>query len=184
MNTSQTPEQMLREFHATKAIHAGLMPNFPTTDIPDWVRDLRMALLDEEVQELREAVAEGDIVKIADALGDIEHVTRGTAVAYGIPSDAVFAEIFRSNMTKDNSPAEGKLVKGPGYEPPSIAEVLTRHGAAALTTNLPCGCEVKLSNVACWYHHEREYGVAYPGCGECQFAVTPLIHNCAGEPAR
>lgn len=119
-----TPEQMLREFHTVKAIHGGLMPPFPTADIPGWVRDLRMALLDEEVQELREAVAEGDIVKIADALGDIEHVTRGTAVAYGIPSDAVFAEIFRSNMTKDNSPAEGKLVKGPGYEAPDIAGVL------------------------------------------------------------
>ncbi len=123
-----TPEQMLREFHATKAIHGGLMPERPTTDIPAWVRDLRMALLDEEVEELREAVAKGDIVAIADALGDIEHVTRGTAVAYGIPSDAVFAEIFRSNMTKDNSPAEGKLVKGPGYEPPRVAEILAITG--------------------------------------------------------
>jgi predicted HAD superfamily Cof-like phosphohydrolase len=121
---AQSPEQMLREFHASKAIHAGLMPSAPTADIPGWVRDLRMRLLDEEVEELRAAVAAGDIVAIADALGDIEHVTRGTAVAYGIPSDAVFAEIFRSNMTKDNSPAEGKLVKGPGYEPPRIAEIL------------------------------------------------------------
>jgi len=128
--TMTSPEQMLREFHASKAIHNGLMPKTPTAGIPDWVRDLRMALLDEEVEELREAIAEGDIVKIADALGDIEHVTRGTAVAYGIPSDAVFAEIFRSNMTKDNSPAEGKLVKGPGYEEPQIARVLGLGGAA------------------------------------------------------
>lgn len=132
-----TPEQMLRTFHASKAIHGGLMPGRPTADIPDWVRDLRMALLDEEVEELRKAVAEGDIVAIADALGDIEHVTRGTAVAYGIPSDAVFAEIFRSNMTKDNSPAEGKLVKGPGYEPPRIAEIL---GVPEPLTDVPMVC--------------------------------------------
>ena len=119
-----SPGRMLREFHASQAVHAGLMPSTPTTDIPDWVRDLRMDLLDEEVGELHEAVAAGDIVKIADALADIEFITRGTAVTYGIPSDAVFAEVFRSNMTKVNTPEEAKLVKGPGYEPPRIAEIL------------------------------------------------------------
>lgn len=124
-----TPEQMLREFHAAKAVHGGLMPDQPTADIPGWVRSLRMVLLDEEVEELRDAVRAGDIVKIADALADIEFVTRGTAVAYGIPSDAVFAEVFRSNMTKDNTPAEAKLVKGPRYEPPRIAELLAVHAA-------------------------------------------------------
>lgn len=118
-----SPEQMLREFHASKVVHGGLMPPAPTADIPGWVRDLRMSLLDEEVGELREAVAAGDVVKIADALADIEFITRGTAVAYGIPSDAVFAEVFRSNMSKDNTPEEAKLVKGPRYEAPRIAEI-------------------------------------------------------------
>jgi predicted HAD superfamily Cof-like phosphohydrolase len=123
-----TPEQMLREFHATKAIHGGLMPERPTTDIPDWVRTLRSDLLLEEVRELLDAVAESDITGIADAVADVVYVAVGTAVAYGIPFDAVFAEVHRSNMTKVNSPAEAKLVKGPGYEPPRIAELLTRDG--------------------------------------------------------
>ena len=127
MKTS--PEQMLREFHASKAIHAGLMPETPTADIPQWVQELRMKLLDEETDELSEAVLARDIVKIADAIGDIAYVVAGTAVAYGIPFDAVFAEVHRSNMTKINTPEEAKLVKGPGYEPPRIAAILAITGS-------------------------------------------------------
>ena len=122
-----SPEEMLREFHATKRIHAGLMPEVPTTDIPDWVRSLRWHLFSEEVSELGEADADHDIVKMADAIADIVYVLVGTAVVHGIPFDAVFAEVHRSNMTKVNTPDEAKLVKGPGYEPPDIA------GAMGLT---------------------------------------------------
>jgi hypothetical protein len=119
-----TPEQMLREFHRSKAVHGGYLPAYPVADPPDWIRDLRESLLTEERQELTDAIAERDIVKIADAVADIVFVAVGTAVTYGIPFDAVFAEVFRSNMTKTNSPAEAKLVKGPGYEPPRIATML------------------------------------------------------------
>jgi phosphoribosyl-ATP pyrophosphohydrolase len=119
-----SPEQMLREFHASKAIHGSLMPQQPTVDIPDWVRVLRWKLLTEEFRELGEADAAGDIVKIADAIADIVYVLVGTAVVHGIPFDAVFAEVHRSNMTKHNTPAEAKLVKGPDYEPPDIAHIL------------------------------------------------------------
>ena len=115
-----SPEQMLREFHASKAIHGGLMPWRPTADIPAWVQMLRMDLLDEEVGELHEAVEKGDIVKIADAIADLTYVAVGTAVAYGIPFDAVFAEVHRSNMTKlgkDGKPVyreDGKVIT-PGW---------------------------------------------------------------------
>lgn len=120
----RSPEVMLREFHAAKAVHGGLMPPAPTASIPLAVRDLRASLLAEEVAELAAAVAAGDIVKIADGIADIVYVAVGTAVTYGIPFDAVFAEVHRSNMTKTNTPEEAKLVKGPGYEPPDIARVL------------------------------------------------------------
>lgn len=49
--------------------------------------------------------------------------------------------------------------------------------AAAIVT-LDCGCKVRSGNVACWYHHEREYGVAYPGCQDCRFNVPPVVHRC------
>ena len=90
-----------------------------------------MAFLDEEVQELRDAMAAGDVVGIADAVADIVYVAVGTAVTYGIPFDAVLAEVHISNMTKVNSPAEAKLVKGPGYRPPDVAGVLAEATAEA-----------------------------------------------------
>ncbi len=102
----------------------------PTADIPTAEAVLRQALLDEEVEELRAAVAEGDVVGIADALADIVYIACGTAHAYGIDLDAVVAEVHRSNMTKlgvDGRPvyrADGKVLKGPGYEVPRLAAVL------------------------------------------------------------
>ena len=132
-DVAASPEQMLREFHASRAIHGGLMPEQPAADIPGWIQRLRVDLLDEEVEELREAITEGDIVKIADAIGDIAYVAVGTAVTYGIPFDDIFAEVHRSNMTKVNTPDEAKLVKGPDYQPPDIAGVLMDHTAPPAT---------------------------------------------------
>jgi predicted HAD superfamily Cof-like phosphohydrolase len=123
-----TLAQMLREFHTVMNVHGGLMPARPTADIPDRIRDLRRALLAEEIGELQAAVLAGDLVEIADAIADSVYVLVGTAVTYGIPFDEVFAEVHRSNMTKINDPAAPKLVKGPDYEPPRIAEILA--GAA------------------------------------------------------
>jgi predicted HAD superfamily Cof-like phosphohydrolase len=122
---------MTREFHSALHVHGGFAPGSPTADVPERLAKLRQALLDEEVEELRDAVAAGDIVKIADAIGDIAYVIGGTAVTYGIPFDAVVLAVHRSNMTKTNTPDEAKLVKGPGYEPPRIAEVLRAAGRTA-----------------------------------------------------
>ena len=102
----------------------------PTVDIPVEEAQLRQALLDEEVDELRAAVASADVVGIADALADIVYIACGTAHAYGIDLDAVVAEVHRSNMTKlggDGRPVyrgDGKVLKGPSYEPPRLSEVL------------------------------------------------------------
>jgi predicted HAD superfamily Cof-like phosphohydrolase len=123
-------EAMAREFHAALRVHGGFAPESPTAAVPERLRKLRQALLDEEVEELREAVAAFDIVKIADALADIAYVISGTAVTYGIPLDAVLAEVHRSNMTKTNTPAEAKLVKGLHYEPPRIAEILAEQAGS------------------------------------------------------
>lgn len=57
----QTPEQMLREFHASKAIHGGLMPERPTADIPEWVRDLKAADERAAVAEARAGEAEAEV---------------------------------------------------------------------------------------------------------------------------
>jgi hypothetical protein len=124
-----SPEQMLREFHAAGGDAAGPVPAVPTGGVPNWVQELRMKLLDEETGELSEAVIAGDIVEIADALADIVYVAVGIAISSGIPFDAVFREVHRSNMTKfiggPVTNTDGKIVKGPHYEPPDIAGVLS-----------------------------------------------------------
>ena len=63
---------------------------------------LRVGLLAEELQELRDALAARDVVEVADALADLQYVLLGTAHEFGM--GACFAELFdevhRSNMTK------------------------------------------------------------------------------------
>ena len=120
----QTAPEMIREFHAAMGDQPHSL-GFPG----EIVRTLRMRLIDEEVNELHDANASGDLVGIADALADIVYVAYGTAYAHGIDLDAVLAEVHRSNMTKDFRGLAGdrKAKKGPGYVPPDIAGVL--HGA-------------------------------------------------------
>lgn len=104
----------------------------PTAEIGRDQAMLRQALIDEEVDELREAAADLDIVGIADALADIVYVAYGTAHAYGIDLDAVITEVHRSNMTKLDAAglpirrADGKILKGPAYEPPDVAKILAQ----------------------------------------------------------
>lgn len=123
--------EMLASFHA--------MAGHELPDRPDfWIRgkglgniSSRNLMLTEELDELNDGYLEGDLVKVADALADCIYVLAGTALAHGIPIDAVLAEVHRSNMTKTaGTRQDGKLMKGPGYEPPDIAGVLKRAGAA------------------------------------------------------
>ncbi len=75
-----------------------------------------------------------DIVEVADGLGDINVVTNGAALVWGIPIAAVDAAINESNMSKlgeDGKPIydeHGKVQKGPNYFKPNIAEVLAKAG--------------------------------------------------------
>lgn len=130
-----SPEQMLREFHAAGGF---ALPGEPTLDISAdrfTSDEKRQDMLDKEVQELRDAVAARDLTEIADALADIVYVCIGTAVTYGLPFDVIFAEVHRSNMTKfEGGPVideDGKIVKGPYYEPPRIAALLGEDGGDA-----------------------------------------------------
>ena len=64
--------------------------------------DLRVSLIDEELQELKEAIAEKDMVEIADALCDIQYVLSGAILEFGLGEKfpALFNEVQRSNMSK------------------------------------------------------------------------------------
>lgn len=82
----------------------------------------RLALELEELAEWLEAHADGDLIAAADAWGDRLYVLLGDAVVTGLPVDAVFAEIHRSNMTKVEQPngADGKPNKSEQFAPPIL----------------------------------------------------------------
>ena len=91
---------------------------------------MRLKLIGEEYRELKKAARKGDLIKIADGLGDIEYVVNGMAVESGINLPEVVGEIHRSNMTKmgeDGFPIyreDGKILKGPNYEKPNLKPIL------------------------------------------------------------
>mgnify|MGYP003123289380 CR=1 FL=1 len=73
-----------------------MKPTLPDVDLAE----LRLDLIQEEVDELAQAIIDQDIVEIADALTDILYVTYGAGHAFGIDLDTCFTEVHRSNMSK------------------------------------------------------------------------------------
>lgn len=97
--------------------------------LPDFnLAALRLDLIEEEVQELRDGLGNQDLLEIADALTDILYVVYGAGHAFGIDLDDCFNEVHRSNMTKlgeDGRPLyrdDGKVMKGPNYEEPDLKQ--------------------------------------------------------------
>lgn len=86
------------EFHRTFGA-----PILETPQIPSEERcRLRVNLLQEELNELSEAIEAGDIVEIADALADLQYVLSGAVLEFGLKDrfDPLFEEVQRSNMSK------------------------------------------------------------------------------------
>lgn len=95
------------EFHKTfKA------PILDSPQIPSTQRcELRVNLLQEELNELSQAIKDGDIVEVADALCDIQYVLSGAVLEFGLGDKFVelFNEVQRSNMSKACSSVEEAL---------------------------------------------------------------------------
>lgn len=64
--------------------------------------ELRVNLLQEELDELKDAIKDGDLVEIADALSDLQYVLSGAVLEFGLADrfEALFSEVQRSNMSK------------------------------------------------------------------------------------
>ena len=97
--------------------------------LPDFnLAALRLDLIEEEVQELRDGLGKRSMLETADALTDILYVVYGAGHAFGIDLDDCFHEVHRSNMTKlgeDGRPMyrdDGKVMKGPNYEEPDLSQ--------------------------------------------------------------
>ena len=86
------------EFHKTFQ-----HPILDKPSIPNEKRcELRVSLIAEELQELRDAIKDKDLVEIADALCDIQYVLSGAILEFGMQDKfaELFQEVQRSNMSK------------------------------------------------------------------------------------
>jgi len=113
----------------------GISNNYePTTQLSQQDIQLRFDLLKEENEEYINAAKSGDMVEVADALGDLMYILFGTIMKHGMQHKIVeiFEEIQRSNMSKlgeDGKPIyreDGKVLKGPNYFKPDIKSILNQ----------------------------------------------------------
>jgi predicted HAD superfamily Cof-like phosphohydrolase len=119
----------VEEFHASFKLNR---ENEPTGSIAERLHQLRFELMKEENDEYLEAARRGDLVEVADALGDMLYILCGTIISHGLQEKIaeVFVEIQRSNMSKldeNGQPIyreDGKVLKSERYFRPDIASVL------------------------------------------------------------
>tara|TARA_B100000401_G_scaffold336060_1_gene234839 strand:- start:493 stop:864 length:372 start_codon:yes stop_codon:yes gene_type:complete len=118
--------QKVKTFMQTFGQEVKPKPSFSTQKI----NDLRYNLIKEELNELKEAIENKDLLEVADALTDILYVTYGAGHAFGIDLDKCFEEVQNSNMSKlgdDGKPIYndlGKVMKGPNYYKPNLSKFI------------------------------------------------------------
>ena len=94
------------------------------------INNLRYNLIKEELDELKMAMKNNDLLEVADALTDILYVTYGAGHAFGIDLDKCFEEVQRSNMSKLDENGKpifnelGKVMKGPKYFKPNLSKFI------------------------------------------------------------
>jgi predicted HAD superfamily Cof-like phosphohydrolase len=123
-----TKAKAVEEFHEKFLIGN----NHEYTLLDEKTSELRYNLIKEENEEYLDACKNGDIVEIADALGDILYIAFGSLLKHGLQYkiDEVFDEIHRSNMSKldkDGQPIfreDGKVLKSDLYFRPDIKKIL------------------------------------------------------------
>ncbi len=132
----RTTLEQVKEFHETYGLPVKAEPDIsdPKTNA------LRINLLAEELDELKEGLEKGDIVEVLDALTDLQYVLDGAYLSFGLHDvkDAAFNEVQRSNMSKlgaDGKPirreTDGKILKGPNFFEPDLSQFVKGKKAAA-----------------------------------------------------
>ena len=117
-------------FHRTFGAH---LETTPVAELPDATIDIRIKLLQEELDEYARAARDHDLIETADALTDLLYVLLGTYVTHGLQdyAEALFDEVHRSNMSKldeNGQPIhrhDGKVLKSRQYRAPDIRAVLS-----------------------------------------------------------
>lgn len=134
--SNKTTLEMVQEFHETY----GLPVESEQTTGSDKTKELRINLLQEELDELKEALENDDYVETLDALIDLQYVLDGAFLSFGMQDakEAAFNEVHRSNMSKlgeDGKPirreSDGKVMKGPNYFKPDMTQFIKNKKKAA-----------------------------------------------------
>lgn len=129
MKTKIDTLKCVEEFHTSYGLPVHGRPRLDD----DRVNGLRISLIQEELDELSEALKARDVTEVLDALTDLQYVLDGAYLSLGLHGfkDVAFAEVHRSNMSKlgrDGKPvvreSDGKILKGPDYTPPDIASIV------------------------------------------------------------
>ena len=114
-------QQQVREFHIEMDLW---YKDFP------WMLDIeakkrRVALIAEELAELKSALLVNDMIEAVDAVADLLYVVFGIAVELGVDIEPFFDEVHRSNMTKvgGHKREDGKWMKPHTYEPANLRKV-------------------------------------------------------------
>lgn len=138
-------EMMVREFHAKHGIPVDMKLDGGSDEylfeaaqtisfvaralllasgMTDDDRLFRAHIVCEEVSEMLAALNRCDEAALLDALADLQYVTEGTAITFGLPLAAALDEVHRSNMTKQVTGEYRLRDKGPDYQSPNLEEVL------------------------------------------------------------
>ena len=133
---SKNTLEQVQEFHETY----GLPVENEQTTGSDQTKELRINLLQEELDELKEALENNDPIETLDALIDLQYVLDGAFLSFGFQDvkTEAFNEVHRSNMSKlgeDGKPirreGDGKVMKGPNYFKPDMVQFIKTKKEAA-----------------------------------------------------
>ncbi|MFP4312813.1 MAG: phosphoribosyl-ATP diphosphatase [Alphaproteobacteria bacterium] len=128
---TRTTLDMVQEFHETYGLPVLAQPNINDSK----TNALRINLLSEELEELQEALNDGNVVEVLDALTDLQYVLDGAYLSFGLQDQKMpaFTEVHRSNMSKlgeDGKPirreSDGKVLKGPNYFKPDLVQFIKK----------------------------------------------------------
>lgn len=96
------------------------------------IAELRVRLLEEEVKELREAIAAGDLLEVLDAFTDIRYVLEGAILAFGMQdiAEEAFDRVHDSNMLKvcKDMDTAVRTVQKYSNSVPAVNTFITREG--------------------------------------------------------
>jgi len=120
--------KQVEDFHRAFKIPQEQSPTIPAAERCE----LRFNLLQEELNEFKEAYLANDLVEVADALVDLQYILFGSVLEFGMQDKftELFDEVQRSNMSKLDDKGEpiyredGKVLKSANWSPPALKPIL------------------------------------------------------------